>query len=147
MNSDNMGQMTRRMYYYQLTLIFSFIFALVGFSYNVWRLEHSEQNNTIRTASFELLKELAGLEQIIYAAHYDADAVAGNPRKGWVKVGLIADLSLLTDDSVINNTGTLKKVWSKNWDKINTDRAAVDQIVSAIDQSRESIKVLLMSLN
>ena len=37
---------------YQLTVIFSVLFALVGFSYNVWRMEVSEQNNNIRTACF-----------------------------------------------------------------------------------------------
>ncbi|MCL1123885.1 hypothetical protein [Shewanella surugensis] len=56
---------------FQLTAIFSALFALVGFSYNVWRMEISEHNTTVRSASFELLLQLAELESIIYANFYD----------------------------------------------------------------------------
>lgn len=32
---------------YQLTVIFSVLFALLGFTYNVWRMEVTEQNSNI----------------------------------------------------------------------------------------------------
>lgn len=131
---------------YQITVIFSILFALIGFSYNVWRMEVSEQNDTIRTASFELLKELAELEQIIYVAHYDSDPVEGNPRKGWVKVGLISELSPLTSKEVMDTAEALKKEWSEGWSKIDIDRATVDGLVDAINISRSEIRSLLSSL-
>jgi hypothetical protein len=38
------------------------LFSLLGSLYNVWRMEISEQNNTIPTANFEILVELSSLE-------------------------------------------------------------------------------------
>ena len=58
---------------YQVAVIASLLFALLGFSYNVWRMEVSENNNNMRTASFEMLKNLSSLEQLIYSAYYDDD--------------------------------------------------------------------------
>ena len=43
----------RQVSLYRMTLIFSVVLALIGFSYNVWRMEVTEKNSTIRTASFE----------------------------------------------------------------------------------------------
>jgi len=131
---------------YQITVIFSMLFALVGFSYNVWRMEVSEQNNTIRTASFEMLVELSSLEQLIYTAHYDGDVAEGSPRKAWVKVGLIVDLSVLTAPSVQHKANTLKGVWAANWDSISHDNNAVNNVVTEIDIVRSEIKLLLKSL-
>lgn len=71
--------------YYQFVSILSLVFAMTGFSYNAWRLEVTEENSNIRTASFQVLIELAELEQIVYASHYDKDDIKGNPRDGWVR--------------------------------------------------------------
>lgn len=131
---------------YQLTIIFSLLFALVGFSYNVWRMEASEENNNIRTACFEILLELSSLEQLIYSAHYDHDTNEGNPRKGWVKVGLISDLSVLSSSLVENKTTRLKMIWRKNWETMPESKAAVTEIIKAIDGVRSEIKKLLISL-
>lgn len=139
-------QLSRRLFTTQVTLIFSIIFALVGFSYNVWRMEASERNNNIRTASFEMLKELSALEQLIYTAHYDSDLKEGSPRKGWVKVGLIVDLSMLTSSEVSEQASLLKQNWSDNWSSISTEKQSVDQIVIAIDSVRSEIQILLGSL-
>jgi len=131
---------------YYLAVIYSLLFTLLGFSYNVWRMEISEQNDTIRTASFEMLLELSSLEQLIYIAHYDGDLDEGSPRKGWVKVGLIADLSVLTDPSVELTAGDLRKTWAQNWDKVADDNDSVTDIVKAIDNVRSEIKRVLKSL-
>lgn len=131
---------------YQMTAIFSMLFALLGFSYNVWRMEVTEENSNIRTACFEILLELSNLEQQIYALHYDKDQVAGNPRKGWVKVGLIADLSTLTKDSVIEEARELKAVWSNKWDKIEYDQSATNNMVTQIEAVRGEIKLVLSTL-
>ena len=86
------------------------------------------------------------MEQLIYTAHYDRDVKEGSPRKGWVKVGLIADLSVLTTDSVERQTTILKEAWSTNWSTMLTNKDSVDQIVSAIDSVRSEIKLVLSSL-
>ena len=135
-----------KLHLYQLTVIFSVIFALLGFTYNVWRMEVTEENSNIRTASFEVLLTLSSLEQLVYSAHYDGDEQEGNPRKGWVKVGLIEDLSMLTTDSVQAQAAALKTVWTDNWATMMDDRHSADQIVSAIDSTRTELKRVLKSL-
>lgn len=136
----------KNLHLYQLTVIFSVLFALAGFSYNVWRMEVSEQNNNIRTACFEMLLELSTLEQLIYTAHYDGDVKAGSPRKGWVMVGLIADLSVLTTDSVETEAVALKETWATHWSSMVESNESVDKIVNAIDSVRSELKELLNSL-
>lgn len=135
-----------KLHLYQLTVIFSVLFALLGFTYNVWRMEVTEENNNIRTASFEVLLTLSSLEQLVYSAHYDGDEQEGNPRKGWVKVGLIEDLSMLTTDSVQAQAAALKTVWTDNWATMMDDRNSADQIVGAIDSTRTELKRVLQSL-
>ena len=139
-------QIQKKLHIYQVTIIFSVLFALVGFSYNVWRMEVSEENSNIRTACFEMLLVLSSLEQLIYIAHYDGDVKEGSPRKGWVKVGLIADLSVLTTDSVEKQAAALKKVWSAYWSTMIDNKDSIDQIVIAIDFVRSEIKLILSSL-
>jgi len=131
---------------YYLTAIFSVIFAVVGFSYNAWRLEVSEDNSNIRTASFEVLKELAELEQIIFTRHYDKDIQKGNPRIGWVKIGLILDLSMLISPQVNAKAESLKANWSNSWALIAADRSIVDQLSNSIDEVRAEIKIVLSQL-
>ena len=54
----------RRLRWYQAATLFSVMFALLGFSYNVWRMEQTEHNSSVREASFEMLLQLAELERI-----------------------------------------------------------------------------------
>ena len=140
------AQIQKKILIYQITVIFSVLFALLGFSYNVWRMEVSEENNNIRTACFEILIELSALEQLVYTAHYDGDLKEGSPRKGWVKVGLVGDLSVLTSESVERQAASLKKVWSEHWNTMTNNTDSVDRIVNAIDAVRSEIKLVLSSL-
>ena len=132
---------------YYLTAILGVVFAVVGFSYNAWRLEATEDNNNIRTASFEVLKELAELEQIIYSGFYDHNISEGNPRKGWVRVGLILDLSSLISDSVNLQANKLQQSWSEHWNRFSTEQTSTDRLISDIDNIRSEIKLVLKTLN
>ena len=142
-----MNRFKSRRYIFQLTAIFSVIFALIGFSYNVWRMEISEYNNTMRTASFELLLQLSELEAIVFAAHYDKDPITGNPRKGWIKVNLINDLSMLTQDKVIASATDLKTIWQQHWPMIANEQQSVISITEQIDHTRASVRDLIASLD
>lgn len=137
----------KKLHLYQMTVLFSVLFSLLGFSYNVWRLEVTEHNSNIRTACFEMLLVLSSLEQLVYAAHYDANEVEGDPRKGWVKVGLVADLSVLTTPTIQQEVGALKQTWSQHWETMAQDKASADGIVMAIDATRTDIKRALNALN
>ena len=131
--------------YYIATLI-SLMMALVAFSYNAWRLEQSEENNRIRTAAFETLVNLAELEQIIYAHHYDDNSVEGSPRKGWVKVGLINDLSQLISNEVVVEAERLNMVWQKNWSQLQESEEKAQQIVAQLEVVRDATKQALKKL-
>ncbi|MCV6610410.1 MAG: hypothetical protein OIF55_06545 [Amphritea sp.] len=139
-------QLPERFKVYQATAIFSMLFALLGFSYNVWRMEVTEHNSNVRTASFEILLELSQLEQMIYSLHYDKDQINGSPRRGWVKVGLVEDLSMLTSPTISAEAITLKQTWGRNWDRIETHRDSVDEVIGQIDNVRSEIKATLKTL-
>lgn len=131
---------------FYMTSIFSMLFAVLGFSYNAWRMELTEDNSNIRTASFEVLTQLSEMEQVIYAAHYDKNMVDGSPRKAWVKVGLIVDLSGLISTQVENDANDLKAIWSDSWKLIKDDEAVTQKLVIQIDKVRNSIKQSLKNL-
>ena len=131
---------------YQIIVVISFVFGVVGFVYNNWRYEHNENNNNIRIASFQILQELSSLEQIIYANHYDHDTIKGSPRDGWVKVGLIGDLSLFISPECEEASEELKRVWTESWHKIDKDQKVANRLIAKIDKvkriTRDVLKVL-----
>ncbi len=131
---------------YQVIVVISFIFGVVGFVYNNWRYEHNENNNNIRIASFQILQELSSLEQIIYANHYDHDTIKGSPRDGWVKVGLISDLSLFISPSCEEAATELKVEWEGSWHMIDKDQKVTNRLIVKIDKvksiTRNVLKVL-----
>lgn len=142
-----MTDLEKKFKVYYFTAIFSMLFAVMGFSYNAWRMEISEGNNNIRTAAFEVLTELSELEQIVYSAHYDQDKVEGNPRKGWVKIGLIVDLSMLIDNRVTVKALLLKKTWSNSWNHIQNSKNETDVLINDVDEVRTAIKQTLINLD
>ena len=140
------GFIKKRQYQFYF-VIFSVLLSISGFSYNVWRLESTETNNTIRTASFEILLELSQFEQLIYSLHYDKDDMEGSPRKGWVKVGLINDLSPLAGENIALKSERLRKVWAENWTSIEDSNDATNQVIGAIDGVRAEINKTITTLN
>ncbi len=141
------SELSRKIRIYQATALFSVLFALLGFSYNVWRMEVTEQNSNVRDAAFELLLQLAELEQLVFAAHYDRDPERGNPRDGWVKVGLINDLSRSCSPEVAQQSALLKEAWSQSWEMLPDDRASAERVIGAIDATRLSVLDTLATLD
>ncbi|MBV7317175.1 hypothetical protein [Shewanella sp. NIFS-20-20] len=136
----------QKRHWFQFTAIFSMMFALIGFSYNVWRMEVTEENANIRDASFEMLKQLSELELIIYAAYYDQDKQRGNPRQAWVTVGLINDLAMLTRPQVIASSQQLQTLWQQHWQAISTSRHSVDILINAIEANRQQVRIQITIL-
>ncbi|MGB2740887.1 MAG: hypothetical protein WBC60_10090 [Cognaticolwellia sp.] len=132
---------------YYIMSVFSVLFALLGFSYNAWRMEVSEENNNVRTAAFEVLSHLGELEHIILSAHYDNDIIEGNPRKGWVKVGLVVDLSALIAPNVEAKAVMMKTTWADSWHLMRTEEAVVTELVNEIDDTRMAIKLVLKEMS
>lgn len=139
-------ELRQKVLLFQITTILGVLFGVIAFSYNVWRMEITEANNNTRTACFEILKELAELEQLVYSAHYDGDDKEGSPRRGWVKVGLVVDLSILASNKIEKEAAALKDIWAANWDQYSRERTSVEAIVAAVDRVREEIKTVLGNL-
>ncbi len=139
-------QLQHKLRLFYITSVFGVVFAVLGFSYNAWRLELTEDNSNIRTAAFEMLLQLSELEQVIYAAHYDQNKIEGSPRKGWVKIGLVVDLSVLISPQVKDQSLQLKTLWNDSWQYIESDETLVRQLIEKIDVVRNSIKTELGNL-
>ncbi|MCY4427828.1 MAG: hypothetical protein OXC05_12480 [Halieaceae bacterium] len=128
------------------TAIISLIFAVSGFSYNAWRLEQSEENNIVRNAAFQVLTELAEFEQVIYINRYDGNEMEGSPRLGWVKIGLVYDLSMLISQDVEQASAALKAEWTETWPKIRKESDAVAALLADVDVVRAAVKRRLLEL-
>jgi len=131
---------------YQLIVMMSFLFGILGFVYNNWRYEHNEDNNNIRIASFQVLQELAALEQNIYANHYDNDMHKGSPRDAWVKVGLIGDLSLFINPKCRESSIKLKKIWTEKWHSIHSSQEDTNRVIKEIENTRKCTRDVLNAL-
>lgn len=139
-------QQNSKLRLFYVTSVLSMIFAVIGFSYNTWRMQVTEENNNIRTASFEVLSRLSEMEQLIYTAHYDKNTIDGSPRKIWVKVGLIVDLSGLISPQVEKEAESLKSLWGASWQNVREDEETTQQLVMSIDLVRKNIKRALRNL-
>ncbi|VAW71215.1 hypothetical protein MNBD_GAMMA10-3195 [hydrothermal vent metagenome] len=133
-----------RLFY--ITSIFSIAFAMLGFTYNAWRMEVTEDNSNIRTAAFEVLLQLSQLQQNIYAAHYDKNTQEGNPRKAWVTVGLVVDMSVFISPDVQAQAIILNTRWSESWSVVAEDEKVVKELILQIDEVRFRINTALRNL-
>jgi len=147
MKKLTLEQIQERIVRYQIMVMLSFLFGVLGFVYNNWRYEHNEYNNNVRIASFQMIQELAYLEQNIYANHYDHNPDKGNPRDGWVKVGLIDDLALFISPECEAATEVLKNSWQKNWNRIGKNRDAANTLVEKIEDVRKTTRSILLQLH
>jgi len=126
--------------------IISLFIAISALYYNTWRNEQTEKNRNIRTAAFEVLKELGDLQAVINYARYQPNNTFGNPYLAWSHVAMINDLSELLPPPIPNNIHTLTQTWNKHWMKIKTNDGAIDIITNEIDHSRESVLFILQKL-
>ncbi len=126
--------------------IISIAIAIMALSYNTWRNEHTERNRNTRTAAFEILKELDELQVVINYSYYRHESLMDNPYLGWGHIAYISDLSQLLPSPIPGKIKTLTEVWEKNWEKIKTNDAAIDNISNEIDHSRESVLSILRQL-
>ena len=130
----------------QLAII-SLVVALTALGYNTWRNELTEHNRNVRQAGFEILLNIAELQQITYLAHYDRNMVEGNPRKGWARVLVIKDLARLMPEPAQLQTDELALAWERNWAGLGKEDSAVAAIDAAIDETREDVLSALRELD
>jgi hypothetical protein len=121
-----------------LVAIISLALAILSLSYNTWRNELTEHNRNIRQAGFEMLLTLGEVHQIVFFLHYDRDEVRGNPRLGWAKVLLVADLATIMPPSVEAAADSLTVTWGANWSALGKDELAARRVSDAVDEVREA---------
>jgi hypothetical protein len=129
-----------------LIAIISLCVAIIALSYNTWRNEQTEKNRNIRTAAFEVLKELGELQIVINYSHYQPNKEMGNTYLGWGYIALINDLGQLLPQPIPEKVKILTDDWGVNWGKIKTDEAATDKISNEVDKTRESVLEVLRKL-
>jgi hypothetical protein len=127
--------------------IISLVVALASLGYSTWRNERTEHNRTIRQASFQLLTALGEMQQVVYHAHYDHDAVRGNPRTGWVYVQTIADFSAAMPARVARCAAELLVTWRDHWEGLGVRDADAERISDGIDRCRAAVVAELQALN
>jgi hypothetical protein len=127
--------------------LISLTVALASFSYTTWRNERSEHNRTIRQASFQLLSSLGEMQQVVFHAHYDHDAVRGSPRTGWVHVATISDFSTTMPAPVPARAQELLAAWRDHWERLGSDDADAEAISDAVDRCRAAVVAVVRTLN
>lgn len=126
--------------------ILSLMIAIFALVYTTWREELTEKNRNLRTAGFEVLKNLGELQIVVNLNHYLPENQQSNPYLGWGYIALAADLSQLLPPPVPETVNKLVKVWGENWTNIKTNEEAANLISSEIDASRIAVLKSIQSL-
>jgi hypothetical protein len=130
------------------TLAFvSILIAMSSLFYATWRNENTEYNRNIRSASFEILKNLGELQTCIHYAYYKQDAKMGDPITGWGRVLLIKDLSMVLPPPGPEQAAKLLQVWQDNFEAVGKEQKNVDAIVAQLNQTRMAVLGILNSLH
>ena len=130
----------------QSRAILSLVIALTSFSHSAWRTERSEQNRTTRQAAFQMLVALGQMQEVVYRAHYDHDAVRGSPRTGWVYVQTISDFSAAMPPAVNLEAQHLLEIWRDHWEGLGARDDDANAITDAVDHCRASVVDTLRTL-
>lgn len=151
----------RQVYRHRLSLL-SLLVALTSLGYNTWRNEATEDHRNIREAGFQVLLQLGELEQIVSFRHYFYSRINtdnqpaqedGDWVKGWGKVALIRDLSLLVGDDAAQAAQALFMQWQQHAARLQlgpgseAGTQAEQQIDTAIDALRAQVIERLERLN
>ena len=121
--------------------------ALTALWYNTWRNEMSEHNRNVRTAGFEIIKELSRLQLVANYAHYDQDDKQGNPITGWGQILLIEDLAMVMPEPVQTQAAKLHEQWEKHVEHLVESEKDNDAVIAEISHTRELVLVSLKNLH
>ncbi|MBT8136766.1 MAG: hypothetical protein KJO54_07115 [Gammaproteobacteria bacterium] len=127
--------------------LISLVVAISSLGYNTWRNEQTEANRNVRSAGFQLMQEIAGLQQVVLLSHYDMDDERGNPRVGWTHVIAIRDLAYPMPAAVQESAAELYLVWQQNWATLAGSADSLAAIDAAIEQAKKEILAAIDSLD
>ena len=121
------------------------VIATMTLLYSGYRAELNQENQTARSAGFELLKALNELQMIVDAHRY-TPKTAPSYLKGWTQILLIDDMSDFIAPSVETQADILHNSWQKNFEQLQTDDANI-ALTSAIKTTRSSLKEAIQNLH
>lgn len=130
-----------------LVAILTLLIAIMALGFSAWRAERSEKNNTVRTAAFEVLKNLGELQVVVNYSYYSPGNTKSDPMLGWGYVSLISDLSQTLPPPIPKTVEQLIDAWNSNWKQLNTSEQSATDISSQIDNSRSAILEELRKLD
>jgi len=141
--SGFVGQLRRN-----LVALISLIIAISSLGYNTWRNEHSEGNRNKRFAAFEIIKKLNQVQQLVFHRRYDPELVIdGNARTGWIYILTIKDMAKVLPNPMEENAEKLRAIWGDNWQNLQSNNDAAEDILSELDVMRDKTIQFLKALD
>jgi hypothetical protein len=145
-SSDRMNNSISDQFRRNVVALISLVVAVTSLFYATWRNQKSEHNRNIRTAAFEVLKNLGELQTIANYAHFQKDRAVGNPLMGWGRVLVINDLCSVLPSPAAEESKKLTETWQNNWETLGKEDESIDAIVNEIETTRKAILKILCSL-
>ena len=121
------------------------LIAVTTLIYSGYRAELNQQNQTARSAGFEVLKALNELQMIIDAQRYTPES-APNFLDGWNEILLIDDMSDFINPKVQTQAQALHQTWQNNFETLQND-ASNEAVTATIKRTRASLKQAIYNLH
>lgn len=142
----NLLQQLSRMFHKNGLSLISVLIACSALSYNAWRYEQSEQNQNVRVAAFNVLKELTSLQLLSDHAFYENNQIQGSVLRGWAHVVLIEDMGQLLPLDVQQKSTALKAVWQHEFSTFYESKRSNERITESIEVTRKHVLNALANL-
>ncbi|AKE51857.1 hypothetical protein [Kangiella geojedonensis] len=146
----------RQQFSNNLIAIISLLVAVAALTYNTWRSSTTELNRNYRSASFELIIQLAELQSITNDLHFNAPA-DNNAEwqryfdkaliQGWGHIALIEDLSPLLSADFSQEAQKLKATWQQSHRQLSSSPAAEQDITERIQAMRTMTRQFIATLD
>lgn len=127
--------------------VVSILIATTALMSAQWRSEITEENRTLRYASFEVLRELGALQQLVDQGHYGEQKPQDIHIHGWNHVLLIQDFSLLLSQPVQQQASELTEQWQQHWPTLIESPQSNQVLSKQIKHTRMAVTDLVKSLD
>ena len=130
----------------QMIGVSSVIVALLAILLNGHRNDLSERNHNVRVAEFEILRNLAELQQMVDVTYFDRNGGKGTQSFTLSRILVIRDLAALSPEPVQQSAEKLMLAWREHGRKLDTSIDAVQKISDEIVNVRQEVVSSLKSL-
>lgn len=124
----------------------SVLVAFFAILVNGHRNELTERNRNIRVAEFEILRNLAELQQMVDVTYFDRGGSKGGQSFALSRILVIRDLAALSPEPVQQSAEKLMTAWRAHGQKLDTSLDAVQKLSDEIVDVRKEVVASLKSL-